>query len=45
MPLGLYELTHRVIMAPLTRMRFKHGDMPADLMVEHYTQRASKGGP
>src|SRR3546814_368981 len=44
MQLGPYELSHRVIMAPLTRMRSKPGDMPGDLMVEYYTQRASKGG-
>src|SRR3546814_5721999 len=44
MQLGPYELSHRVIMALLTRTRSKPGDMPGDLMVEYYTQRASKGG-
>src|SRR3546814_16061833 len=44
LPLGPYELSHRVIMALLTRTRSKPGDMPGDLMVEYYTQRASKGG-
>jgi len=31
-------------MAPLTRMRSDPGDIPSDLMVEYYSQRASKGG-
>jgi N-ethylmaleimide reductase len=44
MQLGPYELSHRVVMAPLTRMRSEPGDMPGDLMVEYYKQRASKGG-
>src|SRR3546814_3768264 len=34
MQLGPYELSHRVIMALLTRTRPKPGDMPGDLMVE-----------
>jgi N-ethylmaleimide reductase len=42
--LGPYELSHRVVMAPLTRMRSKPGDIPGDLMVEYYSQRASEGG-
>lgn len=42
--LGPYELSHRVVMAPLTRMRSEPGDIPGDLMVEYYTQRASLGG-
>ena len=41
---GPYKLSHRVVMAPLTRMRSDPGDIPNDLMVEYYTQRASKGG-
>jgi N-ethylmaleimide reductase len=41
---GPYTLSHRVVMAPLTRMRSDPGDIPSDLMVEYYTQRASKGG-
>ncbi|WP_260929457.1 alkene reductase [Novosphingobium sp. 9] len=41
---GALELGHRVIMAPLTRMRSDPGDLPSDLMVEYYTQRASQGG-
>src|ERR1700739_1297335 len=41
---GPYKLSHRVVMAPLTRMRSNPGDIPSDLMVEYYTQRASNGG-
>ena len=41
---GPYKLFHRVVMAPLTRMRSDPGDIPSDLMIEYYTQRASKGG-
>jgi N-ethylmaleimide reductase len=43
--IGRLELTHRVVMAPLTRSRADlPGDVPNDLMVDYYTQRASKGG-
>jgi N-ethylmaleimide reductase len=42
--LGPYELSHRVVMAPLTRMRSEPGDIPGDLMVAYYAQRASQGG-
>jgi N-ethylmaleimide reductase len=43
--IGSLELTHRVVMAPLTRSRSDlPGDVPNDLMLEYYTQRASKGG-
>jgi len=41
---GPYRLSHRVVMAPLTRMRSDPGDIPGDLMVKYYTQRASDGG-
>src|SRR6476659_6473566 len=41
---GPHKLSHRVVMAPLTRMRSDPGDIPSDLMVEYYTQRASGGG-
>ena len=41
---GPYRLSHRVVMAPLTRMRSDPGDVPSDLMVEYYAQRASHGG-
>ncbi len=42
--IGPYQLAHRVVMAPLTRMRSDPGDIPSNLMVEYYFQRASKGG-
>src|ERR1700758_286407 len=42
--IGPYRLSHRVVMAPLTRMRSDPGDIPSKLMVEYYSQRASKGG-
>jgi len=42
---GPFTLTHRVVMAPLTRSRSEQpGDIPGDLMLEYYTQRASEGG-
>jgi len=42
---GPMTLAHRVVMAPLTRSRSKQpGDIPSDLMLEYYTQRASQGG-
>jgi N-ethylmaleimide reductase len=42
---GPMILSHRVAMAPLTRMRSEQpGDIPGDLMVEYYAQRASDGG-
>ncbi|AOB30364.1 NADH:flavin oxidoreductase [Bordetella sp. H567] len=40
---GPYAVSHRVVLAPLTRMRTDAGDVPGDLMVQYYTQRASKG--
>jgi len=43
--IGAIELKHRVVMAPLTRSRsIQPGDIPNDLMLEYYTQRASDGG-
>ena len=43
--IGNLKLAHRVVMAPLTRSRADlPGDVPNDLMLEYYTQRASKGG-
>src|ERR1700674_319782 len=42
---GPYRLNHRVVMAPLTRMRAQEGTVSAHaLNVEHYRQRASDGG-
>jgi N-ethylmaleimide reductase len=42
--LGRYELAHRVVMAPLTRMRAGAGNVPNELAPEYYGQRASSGG-
>jgi N-ethylmaleimide reductase len=43
--LGAINLSHRVVMAPLTRQRSEQpGDVPGPLMVEYYAQRASEGG-
>lgn len=42
---GAIRLEHRVVMAPLTRLRSEQpGDLPGPLMVEYYSQRASRGG-
>jgi N-ethylmaleimide reductase len=41
---GHFDLEHRVVLAPLTRMRTESGNVPGDLMVEYYTQRATEGG-
>ncbi len=42
--LGAIALDHRVVMAPLTRLRSNPDESPSDMMVEHYAQRASAGG-
>lgn len=43
--LGPITLQHRAVMAPLTRLRAElPGDVPGDLMVDYYRQRASEGG-
>ncbi|MDN5005503.1 alkene reductase [Bradyrhizobium sp. GCM10027634] len=39
-----YELAHRVVMPPLTRMRAGLGNVPHELAPEYYGQRASTGG-
>ncbi|NQV93846.1 MAG: alkene reductase [Sphingomonadales bacterium] len=41
--LGALELQNRIVMAPMTRDRAGPGDIPSDLMVEYYRQRASAG--
>src|SRR6266404_8955679 len=42
--LGAITLRHRVVMAPLTRLRSDQpGDIPGDLIAEYYAQRASPG--
>jgi hypothetical protein len=46
--LGSLNLEHRIVQAPLTRMRCtKESDgvnVPNDMVVEYYSQRANKGG-
>src|SRR4029077_9911840 len=43
--IGPYQLTHRLMMAPLTRMRAaKPGLAPRPLNAEYYAQRATPGG-
>ncbi len=43
--IGAVTLKHRVVMAPLTRMRAAQpGDVPHALNAEYYGQRASEGG-
>lgn len=41
---GRYELAHRVVMPPLTRMRAGAGNVPSEFAVEYYGQRATPGG-
>jgi N-ethylmaleimide reductase len=41
--LGDIPLANRIVMAPMTRDRAGRGDIPTDLMVEYYAQRASAG--
>ncbi|KAI5264827.1 FMN-linked oxidoreductase [Aureobasidium subglaciale] len=46
--LGNITLEHKLVQAPLTRMRCSKNEeginIPSDIMVEYYGQRASKGG-
>lgn len=41
--IGALELPSRIVMAPLTRSRAAPGNVPSDLAVEYYRQRASAG--
>ena len=41
--LGALELANRIVMAPMTRSRAGEGDVPTDLHIEYYRQRASAG--
>ena len=41
--LGPLPLTNRLVMAPLTRNRAGEGQVPGDLAVEYYAQRATAG--
>lgn len=41
---GPHKFAHRVVLAPLTRMRAEAGAIPGKLMAEYYAQRTSEGG-
>ncbi|HEY9639070.1 MAG TPA: alkene reductase [Coleofasciculaceae cyanobacterium] len=41
--LGRYQLSNRIVMAPLTRNRAGEGNVPGALNAEYYAQRASAG--
>lgn len=41
---GAYTLSHRVVLAPMTRLRtIQPGDIPSPMMADFYGQRASEG--
>lgn len=42
--LGGLQLSHRVVHAPMTRLRSEPDDTPSAMMVDYYRQRASQGG-
>jgi N-ethylmaleimide reductase len=43
--IGAFNLDHRVVLAPLTRMRSEMpGNVPGAKMVDYYRQRATQGG-
>ncbi len=41
--LGALSLPNRIVMAPLTRSRATDGNVPSDMAIEYYVQRASAG--
>ncbi|HEY2739420.1 MAG TPA: alkene reductase [Thermoanaerobaculia bacterium] len=43
MQLGPHTLPNRIVMAPMTRSRAGEGNVPSDLAVTYYEQRASAG--
>jgi N-ethylmaleimide reductase len=42
--IGPYRLSHRVVLAPMTRLRADANDTPLSMMADFYGQRASDGG-
>jgi NADPH2 dehydrogenase len=42
--IGRCSLQHRVVMAPMTRLRADENQAPLDIMVDYYSQRASVPG-
>ena len=41
---GSLDLSHRIVLAPLTRLRANAEHVPGELAIEYYTQRASVPG-
>ncbi|KAG2225575.1 hypothetical protein INT45_013686 [Circinella minor] len=41
---GTNQLQHRIVLAPLTRLRADENNAATDLIVEYYSQRATPGG-
>src|SRR6478735_5575810 len=42
---GAFDLEHRVVLAPMTRLRtIQPDDIPSPMMADFYGQRASEGG-
>jgi NADPH2 dehydrogenase len=41
---GNVTLRHRVVLAPMTRVRNSEDHVPTDIVVEYYRQRAGNGG-
>ncbi len=41
--LGTLDMANKVVMSPMTRDRAGPGDVPSDIMVEYYRQRAGAG--
>ncbi|KAI9488501.1 hypothetical protein BDB00DRAFT_847922 [Zychaea mexicana] len=41
---GAVQLQHRVVLAPMTRLRNDENNVPTELVVEYYRQRANPGG-
>jgi N-ethylmaleimide reductase len=42
--IGANRFNHRIVMAPLTRMRTIKDNIPTNLMAQYYSQRATNGG-
>lgn len=43
--IGRYDLSHRIALAPMTRLRtIQPGDIPSPMMADFYGRRASQGG-
>ncbi len=42
--IGPYTMSHRVVLAPMTRLRSNETDTPLPMMADFYGQRASMGG-